>query len=166
MPPLTSSTENARFGHRVFCCFWFQKSCSGNILGIGHREDRSPYFSNTYPESGGESKMGSRGATPCLGAAPPWPRLGRVWGPWPPTDVALPPIYSVPRENPKYPSLHPRKVPQPPSSSTLVWEGSANTAGCCHLLTILTKTKVPIFPTRIRSPKETRRGPRGWPHHS
>ena len=55
---------------------------------------------------------------------PPWPRLGRVWGPWPPTDVSLPPIYSVPRENPKHPSLHPQKVPQPPSSSTLLREGS------------------------------------------
>ena len=35
-------------------------------------------FSNTYPESGGESKTGSRGATPCLGAGLPLaaPRQG------------------------------------------------------------------------------------------
>ena len=47
-----------------------------------------------------------------------------MWGPWWPPDIARPPINSVPQENPKYPSLHPRKVPQPSSSSTLVREGS------------------------------------------
>ena len=67
---------------------------------------------------------GQRGSHTISRSGPPWPRLDVVWGPWPPTDVALPPIYSVPRENPKHPSLHPRKVPQPPSSSTLVREGS------------------------------------------
>ena len=121
---MTNLLTRCHSASSVFCCFWFQKSCSGNILGIGRHEDRSPYFSNKYPESEGESKRGSRGATPCLGAAPSWPRLDRVWGPWPPTDAALPPIYSVSRENPKSPSLHPRKVSQPPSSSTLVREGS------------------------------------------
>ena len=49
-----------------------------------------------------------------------WPRLDLVWGPWWPPGVAPPPIYSLPPENPKKRSLHPRKVPQPPSSSTLV----------------------------------------------
>ena len=55
---------------------------------------------------------------------PPWPRHHVVWAPWLPTDIALPPIYCFPQENPKYSSLHPRKVPQPPPSSTLVREGS------------------------------------------
>ena len=49
-----------------------------------------------------------------------WPRLDLVWGPRCPPGVAPPPIYSLPPENPKERSLHPRKVPQPPSSSTLV----------------------------------------------
>ena len=52
------------------------------------------------------------------------PRLGMVWPPWVPPGLAPPPIYSPPRENPKYPSIIPRKVPTPPSSSTLVREGS------------------------------------------
>ena len=108
----------------VFCCFWFQKSCSGNILGTGRHESQSPYFAVTHPESEGESKRGSRAATPCGGATLPWPRGHRVWPPWAPTDVALPPIYSFPRENPKHLSPHPRKVLQPPSSSTIVREGS------------------------------------------
>jgi hypothetical protein len=41
----------------------------------------------------------------------PWPRHPMVWAPRAPTDLALPPINSHPQENPKGPSLHPRKVP-------------------------------------------------------
>ena len=52
------------------------------------------------------------------------PRLGMVRAAWVPPGLASPPIYSTPRENPKYPSTIPRKVPTPPSSSTLVREGS------------------------------------------
>jgi hypothetical protein len=37
-----------------------------------------------------------------------------VWAPWAATDLASPPIYSTPRENPKYPSTIPRKAPTPP----------------------------------------------------
>ena len=43
---------------------------------------------------------------------------------WSPTDVALSPIYTPPEENPKYLIKNPRKVPQPPSSSTLDQGGS------------------------------------------
>ena len=57
-------------------------------------------------------------------AVPAWQCLLMVWGPRGSTDIALPPIYSHPRENPKHLSLHPRKVLQPSSSSTLVREGS------------------------------------------
>ena len=39
------------------------------------------------------------------------PRLGMVWAPWAPTDVALSPIYSPYREYHKSSSLRPRKVP-------------------------------------------------------
>ena len=35
-------------------------------------------------------------------ARPPWPRHQVVWPPQGSTDTALPPIYSFPRENPKY----------------------------------------------------------------
>ena len=108
----------------VFCCFWFHKSCSENIFGIGHHEDRSPYFPRKHPQVRRRVEDGLQGATPCLGTGPPLaaPRLGVG----PPGAHRRRPslIYFVPRENPKYPSLHPRKVPQPPSSSTLVREGS------------------------------------------
>ena len=73
-----------------------------------------------YMESEGDSK-GARGKPHHMATRAPWPRHHVVWAPWAPTDIALPPIYSVPRENPKDPSLHPRKVLQ---SSTLVRGGS------------------------------------------
>ena len=57
----------------VFCCFVFQKSCTGNILGIGRNKSRSQYFTETKTESRGGSKKGSRVARPALGAAWPWP---------------------------------------------------------------------------------------------
>jgi hypothetical protein len=42
--------------------------------------------------------------------APLWLRHRMVWAPRAPTDLALPPINSLHRENPKGPSLFPRKV--------------------------------------------------------
>ena len=51
--------------------FVFQKSCSGNILGIGRNLDRTSYFSNTYTESKGETEATEEAATPGAGAAPP-----------------------------------------------------------------------------------------------
>jgi hypothetical protein len=44
--------------------FVFQKSYSGNILGIGRNLDRTSYFSNTYTESKGETEATEEGATP------------------------------------------------------------------------------------------------------
>jgi hypothetical protein len=37
----------------------------------------------------------------------PWPRHPMVWSPWAPTDLTLPPINLLHRENPKGRSLHP-----------------------------------------------------------
>jgi hypothetical protein len=42
----------------------------------------------------------------------PWPHHQVVWAPGPPSDIALPPIYSLRGENPKSSSLRPWKVPQ------------------------------------------------------
>ena len=54
----------------VFCCFWFQKSYIGNILGIGRNKFRSSYFHETKTVSEGESKRSHRAASPALGAGP------------------------------------------------------------------------------------------------
>jgi hypothetical protein len=42
----------------------------------------------------------------------PWPLHQVVWATGPPSDIALPPIYSLRGENPKSFGLHPLKVPQ------------------------------------------------------
>ena len=47
-----------------------------------------------------------------------------VWGPQGSPGVRPSPIYTPTSENPKYPIIIPRKVPSPPSSSTLDREGS------------------------------------------
>ena len=55
---------------------------------------------------------GHQGGHTCPRRGPdPGPRLGRVWAPRPPPDVALPPITSLRSVNPKIISLNPRKVP-------------------------------------------------------
>jgi hypothetical protein len=40
----------------------------------------------------------------------PWTRQALVWAPQAPSDIALPPINSLHRENPKGPNIYPRKV--------------------------------------------------------
>ena len=52
------------------------------------------------------------------------PRCDVVWAPRASTDVAPSPINTSIRENPKYMSHIPRKVPEPPPPSTLTREGS------------------------------------------
>ena len=49
----------------VFCCFWFQKGCSGNILGIRRNEDPTSYFSRNLPESQRGTRGGPQGAHTC-----------------------------------------------------------------------------------------------------
>jgi hypothetical protein len=72
--------------------FVFKKSYTRNILGIGRNESRSFYLPDTKTESRGEMEMDQ---------AAPWSRHQVVWPPGPPPDIALPPINSLRRENPK-----------------------------------------------------------------
>jgi hypothetical protein len=54
--------------HSVGSCFSavfvFQKSYTGNILGIGRNESRSSYFADTKTKSKGETEEGQEAATP------------------------------------------------------------------------------------------------------
>jgi hypothetical protein len=81
--------------------FVFQKSYTGNILGIGRNESQSSYLPNMKTESKGETEGGQRAAAPWGGAGHPWLHHQVVWTPGPPPDIALPPINSLRRENPK-----------------------------------------------------------------
>jgi hypothetical protein len=93
----------------LFCAvFVFQKSYTGNILGIGQNKSQTSYFSRH--EDGVQSRYGGghRGShtigwrAPSL-AVPPC-GVGS-------SDIALPPINYLRRKNPKSIGIHPRKVP-------------------------------------------------------
>jgi hypothetical protein len=44
--------------------FVFQKSYTGNILGIGRNKNQKSYFADTKTESKGETEEGQEAATP------------------------------------------------------------------------------------------------------
>jgi hypothetical protein len=97
--------------------FVFQKSYTGNILGIGRNKSRSSNFSRSVTESKAETKGNQEAAMPLHGAGHPRPRQGLVWAPGPPPDTALPPIYSPRWENLKDPINFHRNILQ---ASTIV----------------------------------------------
>ena len=83
-----------------FLLFLVPGSQKMNILEIGRDKSQSYYFLGRLTEPEGEPEGGHRMATPPLGAGPPRPRQGMVWAPWPPTDLALWPIRSLPMRKP------------------------------------------------------------------
>jgi hypothetical protein len=90
----------------------FQKSYTGNILGIGKTKAEVPNYL-TWRRSPKESRRRTRGQPHPMVARPrPRPRHQGVWPPGPPPDIALPPIYSPWRENPKGPKSFPENILQ------------------------------------------------------
>jgi hypothetical protein len=63
--------------------FVFQKSYTGNILGIGRNKSRSSYFSRHEIESKAEMDGRQGPATPYGGAASPWPTPPSGGATWP-----------------------------------------------------------------------------------
>jgi hypothetical protein len=90
----------------------FQKSYTGNIFGIGRNKSQNSYFSDTR-RSPKQRRRGARGK-PHHGVARPTPgsRHQVVWTPGPSPDIAIPPIYSPRRENPKDPINFPENILQ------------------------------------------------------
>ena len=86
----------------VFCCFWFQKSYTGNILGIGRNKSPRPYFPRKVPEH----RRGARGQP--RGPHPTW-RRGQ--GGAPPYGVAPPgPLRGCPSAYKASPSRNPKNI--------------------------------------------------------
>jgi hypothetical protein len=79
--------------------FVFQKSYIGNILRIGGNEAQNSYFPDTRRSPKQRRRRARRQPHPLV--ARPWLRQGVVWAPWPPSDIALLPIKSLRRKNPK-----------------------------------------------------------------
>jgi hypothetical protein len=96
----------------IFCYFCVSKSYIWNILGIGRNKSRSSYFPRYETESKAETEGGQRVAAPCHSAGHPCPRQAMVWASGPPPNIALPPIYSPRRENPKGPNSFPENILQ------------------------------------------------------
>jgi hypothetical protein len=81
--------------------FVFQKSYTGNILGIGRNKSRTFYFYRSFAKTEDETE-GARGQPHHRGARPsPWPRPPMVRPPGPPPDDAPSPIKFPRREKPK-----------------------------------------------------------------
>jgi hypothetical protein len=92
--------------------FVFQKSYTGNILGIGRNNSRTSYFT----EASRRPKMrqrGARGQAHHMVARPsPWPRHHMVRPGGPPSDAALSPIKSPRQEKPEGWIAFPRNILQ------------------------------------------------------
>jgi hypothetical protein len=76
----------------VFVAFMFQKSYTGDILGIGRNKSQNSYFSRHETKSEDETEGHQRVTAPWHGAGHPWSRHGQVWALGPPPDAALSPI--------------------------------------------------------------------------
>jgi hypothetical protein len=91
--------------------FVFQKSYTGNILGIGRNKNRTSYFprsfTKTKDETGGRSQAHHRGARPS-----PWPCHPMVRPAGPTSDDALSPINFPRWEKPKGLIAFPRNILQ------------------------------------------------------
>jgi hypothetical protein len=87
--------------------FVFQKSYTGNILGIGQNKDRNSYFDRRKDKDQTGAGGGPQGTLTTRGPRPPVVRP-----PWSTPDDAPSPIKSLPTENPKTISIFPRTVPQ------------------------------------------------------
>jgi hypothetical protein len=64
----------------VFCCFVFQKSCTGNLLGIGRNKSRSSYYYRNEDGVQRRDEGAPQAATPghvaAQALATPWGGVG------------------------------------------------------------------------------------------
>jgi hypothetical protein len=92
--------------------FVFQKSYTGNILGIGRNKSQTFYFSRSITKSEDETEGARSQAHPRVARPTPGPRHQGVRPAGPPPDAALSPIYSPRREKPKGRIAFPRNILQ------------------------------------------------------
>jgi hypothetical protein len=107
--------------------FVFQKSYTGNILGIGRNKSPTFYFYQSFAKTEDETE-GSRGwPHPRVARARVWLRHQGVSRPGPPPDVALSPISSPRREKPKGRISFPRNILQA-AAITVVGSGGSRSS--------------------------------------
>ena len=76
--PVLTYSQDAEAPVPVFCCFWFQKSYTGNILGIGRNKSPRSYFPRRVPEHRRGDGEGPRGGHP-IGRRGPTPGRAAIW---------------------------------------------------------------------------------------
>jgi hypothetical protein len=104
--------------------FVFQKSYTGNILGIGRNKSRTSRYFPKLPEVQRGDGGGAIGWPHHQGTWPtPGPRRPVVRAPWPISGAAPSPIKTPRREKPKGPINFPETHHDPPPSSTWDREG-------------------------------------------
>jgi hypothetical protein len=92
--------------------FVFQKSYTGNILGIGRNKSRTSYFYQSFAKTEDETE-GARSQAHHRGARPsPWPHRPMVRLAGPTSDDALLPISSPRRQKPRGRISFPRNILQ------------------------------------------------------
>jgi hypothetical protein len=84
-----------------FAVFVFQKSYTGNILGIGQNKSWTSYFYRSFVKTKDETEGGRGQAHHRVARPTPWPCHHMVRPGGPPPDAALSPIKSPRREKPK-----------------------------------------------------------------
>jgi hypothetical protein len=92
--------------------FVFQKSYTGNILGIGRNKSQTSYFYRSFVKTKDEMEGGQGPASPPGARPSPWPRPPVVRPPGPPPDAAPSPISFPRREKPKGRISFPRNILQ------------------------------------------------------
>jgi hypothetical protein len=88
----------------VFCCFCVLEKLHRKYSRNWTKQNPKFLFFRHEMKYKANMEEGQRAAAPCHGTGHPWPRQAMVWAPGPPPDIALPPIYSPRRENPKGPN--------------------------------------------------------------
>jgi hypothetical protein len=102
----------------VFCCFCVSEKLHRKYSRNWTKQKPKFLFFPDTRRSPKQRRRGARGRPqPPMARATPWPRQGLVWAPSPPPDIALPPIYSPRRENPKDPINFLETYCKPPPSS-------------------------------------------------
>jgi hypothetical protein len=102
--------------------FVFQKSYTGNILGIGRNKSRTAYFYRNFAKTEDETEGGQEPGSPQGGATQPLAAPPYGEASWPTSDDALSPIKSPRRKNLRDGSLFHEIYCKPPPSLSRDWE--------------------------------------------
>jgi hypothetical protein len=96
----------------VFCCFCFSEKLYRKYSQNWTKKAKVPIYLTRKRSPKGRWRRARSRPHHRVAWAHPWPCYHVVWAPLAPSDITLPPIYSLRCENPKSIGIHPRKVPQ------------------------------------------------------